>query len=167
MRNRIAVYRNHQLITVKEHQQDVFKRPKIHKPLDPSRNIGVAELSHKHKSEFRTVRIGMAFQDASLNAMLKTEELQYPITATLDYLISLGWSEHDKPSSTKQRVKRERPNKKVRDGRRKLPQIIQYIFDDVELAKSRLFRNNQSFQRATQTGQDSVKVPLDAGWEIE
>src|SRR5258708_40271857 len=124
MRNRIAVYRNHQLITVKEHPMDVFKRTKIHEPLDPSRNIGVEELSWMYKGEFRTVRIAMAFQDGALNAMLKTEELNYPVTATLDHLVSIGWSEHDKPSSTRQRVKRERPNKKVRDGRRKLPQII-------------------------------------------
>jgi RecQ family ATP-dependent DNA helicase len=181
MRKNIVVTRDHQAVPVKEHPQREIKKIKGNKgqpwtPNDPVRTVGIEEWSMMDGEVLRTIFIALDFLDVWHNTILETKGYEYPITAVLEYLVSLRdndgnliYAERHKPGNTRLRTKeydRENPDVGGRHaGFRHLPKMITLPAHAWELLIGRSFRNNQQMRKSVKAAVDGGTIHVD-GWEL-
>lgn len=166
MSNKIIAYHEHALYRVNRHPQKKFKVPKTYERMPPERVVGCSTASATVGKELRTVFVSLSFKDANLDTTLETVNESVPFVPLAKHLMSI-YGVHDTPSQTKQRDKRQRdnlpnakPGSSYRDGRRQTVQPILLVFNDLEAALGRLFRNDPKFRKSVQLGDASKFITV-------
>lgn len=165
MSNHIVVYKQHTPHKVKRHPLKTFKVPKIYDRIDPDRVVGCHLVSNRHGKELRTSLVAANFYNSEHDITIETIDCDNPVIKLFNHILQV-YGEHDTPSRTKQREVRQRDNLpnangSYRDGRRKVPPPVILVFNDLEAALGRLFRNNLQFRRSVMAGQKSTSITID------
>src|SRR5258708_2995032 len=165
---KVDAYRNGISVPVTLFPEHIpFHRPGLYLPIDTHHVVGIdtESFTFKQDKKLRTVRASLDFIDES-PIILDTTDSLFPLELVIDELFPRFKVKEDRPSRTKQRNKRQRPDGYRRDGRKQYIQPVVLIFHELGKDFGRLMRKNEYLSRVIQTVMSSVRVKI-GKYELE